>query len=420
MDDGHRLCSAISSSNEPDCEPSCIQDVVGKVQSAQVVRHRAPSSPRGLIDCAVQSFHIEHLDNASTTCSDQDAPDDLSAVSSEQPDELPAQCDATTSVAATKESKLLPEVHTATQPSCSMKPTFSQRADGSFLMELLSIDVELNTTCFSTEPLPDDMEFQPHIDVCVAIPEVQMLVFDPTARTPAGMCMAATAHKCRKVMDVPLGYDLKSKICAFSTTGRETLKERLYTNGCGEMPADVHLNYELRVSGTVSTCNHQAVLEVDIAFRCWLNDFAMGFLFEGEWWGLVVTQPPDAVLSKPESAEYELSYIENRIEEIGDTLSKIDSGILKSSCLSPLEAELVQLKKDAAMCEATLLYEASPGALHSDTQVAGSPQNNMLRRFLELYESLESAHQKALGVKHATSAGYLRGTPSRHTFQSLR
>jgi len=414
-EDGLRLCSETSSSHE-----SCVQVVAGKVQSAQVVGHLTPSSPRGVVDCDQQSFHTELSDSASTTGSDQDAPDESSADSSEQADELPVQGEST--IAVTRDSELLPEVHTATQPSCRMKPTFSQRSDGSFLMELLSIDVELNTTCFSTDPLPDELAFQPHIDLCVALPEVQTLVFDPTARTPAGMCMAASAHKCRKVMDVPLGYAMKSKICAFSTTGRETLKERLYTNGCRNMPADVHLNYELSVSGTASTRNHQLVLEVDIAFRCWLNDGAMGYLYEEEWWGLEVTQPSDAQWTPARASDYELLYIEHRIEEICqiDTLSEIDSGLLDSSCLSSLKAELVQLKKDAAMCEATLLPEESPDALHSDAQVAGSlPARVALeRRFLEVCQSLEIAHQK-IGVKQATLSGDLKGTPCRKTFQSF-
>jgi len=314
MDDSYRLSREISSSSAAEC---CRRFVAGKVQSSQGARHLTSASPRGLVDCSQQSFHAEQLshafsrlclDNASTTGSDQDAPDDSSAVSSEHPDELPVQGE--TIRAVTKNSELRPEVHTATQTSCSMKPTFSQQSDGSFLMELASIGVELNTTCFSTEPLPDDIEFQPHIDLYVVLPEAQMLVFDPIARTPAGMCMTTSAHKCRKVMDVPFGFDLKSKMCAFWTSGRETLKECLYTNGVRNMPADVHLNYELRVNGTVSTSNHQLVLEIDFAFRCWLSDSAMGYLYEGEWWGLVRTQPSDAVLSKPQSADHELSHIE--------------------------------------------------------------------------------------------------------------
>jgi len=395
MDDSHRFCMDISSSGAAQC---CRRFLSGKVQSSQGARHLTSVSPRGVVECDEQSFHAEHFDNASTTGSDQDLPDDSSAVSSEQPEEEPVQGEICRAV--TKNSELRPEVHTATQASCSMKPTFSQRSDGSFLMELPSIGVELNTTCFSTEPLPDDMEFQPHIDLYVVLPEAQMLVFDPIARTPTGMCMTTSAHKCRKVMDVPFGCDLKSKMCAFWTSGRETLKECLYTNGCRNMPADVHLNYELRVNGTVSTSNHQLVLEIDFALRCWLSDSAMGYLYEGEWWGLVRTQPSDAILSKPQSTD-DLSYMEHRMEEICDVLSRIDSGLLDSSCLSSVKADLGQLEKSVAMCEATLLYEASTGAMHAGTQVAGSPQNNMLRRFLELYQNLESAHHKALGVKQA-------------------
>jgi len=303
--------------------------------------------------------------------------------------------------AVNNDSVLPPQVHTATTASCDMRPTFSQRSDGSFLMELPSIDVGLNTTCFSTEPLPDGTDFQPHVDVCVVLPEVQLLVFNPTTRTPAGMCMAASAHKCTKVLDVPFGYDLVPKLCALSTSGSQTLKERLYTNGCRNMPADVHLNYELRVNGTVSTCSHQLVLEINFAFRCWLSDSAMGYLHEGEWWGLVATGGSDQVLSKPRSTDYELSYIEHRVEEIHDTLSKIDSGPLNASCLSSLKAELAQLEKNAEMCETTLLYEASPGESHGGTQVAESPQKNMLSRFLRLYRSLESAHYKAVDIKQA-------------------
>ena len=78
------------------------------------------------------------------------------------------------------------------------------------------------------------------------------------------------------------------------------------------MHADVDLNYELRFSGSVSTSNHQLVLEIDFAFRCWLSDSAMGYLHEGEWWGLVVTRSSDEVLSKPLGTDYELSYIEPR------------------------------------------------------------------------------------------------------------
>lgn len=373
-----------------------------KLQSAPLMSGFASRSPIGVVDCAAAFFPEEHLDNASTTGSEQDHLDVASASGSEQ------SCDESAVLGETlretkNDTELQAEVHTTSQASCEVRPTFSQRTDGSFVMELPSIDAKINTTCFATEPLPADTEFRPNVDVCLAFPEVELLVFDPVARTPAGMCMAASAHKCVKVLDVPLGYSLISRIATQSTSGKETLKERLYTNGCRNRHSDVDLNYELRVSGSVSTSNHQLILEIDFAFRCWLSESAMGYLHEGEWWGLVATQPfiGTEALTTQQSTEFELSYMEHRAEEIYDTLSSAHSGTMSATCLSSLQAELAQLEKDAEICE-SLFHDAcldgSPGS-RGVTKVAESPQKNMVRRFLNLYQRLEQAQYKAIDIK---------------------
>jgi len=371
------------------------QHAAGKVQLAQVVS-QFDRSPIGVVDCAEGFFREEHSDNASTTGSVQDQLDVASAAGSEQScEELPALGETPQNVK--KDIELPAQVHTSTQASCDVRPTFVQRSDGSFVMELPSINAEINTTCFATEALPTEIDFRPHIDVCIAFPEAQLLIFDPVTRTPAGMCMASSAHKCIKVLDVPLGFNLNAKLCAHSTSGKQTLKERLYTNGCRNMHADVDLNYELRFSGSVSTSNHQLVLEIDFAFRCWLSDSAMGYLHEGEWWGLVVTRSSDEVLSKPLGTDYELSYIEHRVEEIYDTLSSV-SGSVSASRLSLLKAELAQLENNAEMCE-SLFHDACLDESRGGAQVADSPQKNILHRFLNLYQRFEKVQYKAVEVE---------------------
>lgn len=355
------------------------------------------ASPIGVVDCAAARFFREdHSDIASTTGSTVGSEQslDVASVTSETP-----RCvkeDVALLPPMARQCSPSPTVHTATQASCDLKPSFTQRSDGSFLMELSHIDVKMSTTCFATEPLPDETDFRPLVDACVVFPEVQLLVFDPATRKPAGMCMAASTHKCLKVLDVPLGYDLNARICAYSTSGTQTLKERLYTNGCQNRHADVDLNYELRANGYVSTSNHQLVLEVDFSFRCWLSDSAMGFLHEGEWWGLVVSRPSEMVLSNTQSNDYELSYIEHRLEEISDTLSS--SGSMSASCLSSLKSELAQLEKNGEMLEMSLFYDASPDQPHGATEVGESPKKSMLRRFLKLYENFKKAQYKAVEI----------------------
>jgi len=436
-------------------------------------KHSDPS-PRGavacdnewvqfLVDCAEGSD--EHSDSSSTTGSVQDQPGDSPEIGSEQsdtPNLSPFNSDVLPSDAATSRPEALssdvlpsdaatsrpealssdvlpsdaatprPEVHCATHMTCDLTPTFAQRSDGSFVMELPGFNAEFNTMTFATEPLPSDFDdFQPRVDVGVVLPEVQLVVFDPLTRTPAGMCMAASVHKCVKLLEVPYGFNLIAKLVANSINGTQTLKERLYTNGCRNMHADVNLNYELRVNGSVVTSNHRLVLEVDFAFRCWLGDSAMGYLHEEEWWGLVTQTEEDDVFStklnlvtqteeddvfstkldlvaqteegevssKRQSSDSELgcmlAYIEHRVGEMYETLST-DSGFSSSSLIA-LKAEVAQLEKRAEGCNVPLCRDARLDAcvdeLHNGTQATESVQKSMLRRLLQLYQSLENAHQ---------------------------
>jgi hypothetical protein len=372
------------------------QPVAGYRKAAQI---EVDCSPVGVVNCAgfaCPNGIEEHWDNASTICSDQDTVDDVSAVGF--PEESVAL--GLTPRDDKKDASPRPEIHTASQVSCDVRPNFVQRSDGSFTMKLPSINVEVNTTCFATEPLPSETDFQAHINDCVAFPEAQFVVFDPVTRTPAGMCMVASVHKCIKVFDAPFSYDLIAKLNAHSTKGTQTLEERLYTNGSETMPADVHLNYEVRVNGSVSTFKNQLVLEVDFTFQCSLNDSAMGFLHAGQWWGLKAARPVEEVPNKPQSAEFELSYIEHRVGEIHDTLLSTDSGSMSSSCWSALRDELALLQKNAELCEAPLLHSASPDDSPDGIQVAESVQRKRtLQRFLKLYRSFENAHYKAADLQ---------------------
>jgi hypothetical protein len=333
-------------------------------KASQSVRSASPSA-------AALSQHIlkqsnAYSDDSSTIASDQFSDDDCSVLGSEhlsdkeQSSEMLSEISQEAKSDAAMQQRILS--YTVSQISGEIQPTFAQRADGSFVMELPCAHVKINTNWLCDEAWSTGTDFQPRKEVSVVLPELERVVFDPLARTPVGMCMTASAHKCVKVLEVPHGHKLDSKICAKPASGSLILKDVLYTNGCRQAAADVALNFELTIHGHTSVCHHQLMLEVDFVCRCWLSDSALGYSLDGEWWGLLVTGPqleiadpsslatssPDVITCSPTAeTRDELDDMEHQAAEIHAELSRTNSCAMSPSCLASLKSTLARLELQA-------------------------------------------------------------------------
>lgn len=316
-------------------------------------------------------------------------------------------------------------------------------------MEFPGFGVKMTATCNPHHSSIHGLSyFKPDDDFYVTLPELQQVVFDPSARTPPGMCVTAGAHKRLKILEIPCDHDLKAKIRTNSPSGSLFLEDVQYVGSCRQVHSQAVLNYELRANGQASISqecdSHQLFVEFNFEVRCWLtgsmiassapctrvaepinhragassplasfdphardagptnhNAYVSSPRFDEvkpvcreevaapsqrapRSTAQRLSYPSEQALGQLEDTNNDLTDIEIRVEEIS---SDLPDAYAKD--IFVLKAELAQLETKAKQLETKGIDDVYTGELQSGKQMAKHAKKDMLLRFEQLYTRVD-------------------------------
>eukprot|EP00928_Gymnodinium_smaydae_P046471 TRINITY_DN30966_c0_g1_i1.p1 TRINITY_DN30966_c0_g1~~TRINITY_DN30966_c0_g1_i1.p1 ORF type:complete len:337 (+),score=52.31 TRINITY_DN30966_c0_g1_i1:102-1013(+) len=154
----------------------------------------------------------------------------------------------------------------------TVSPTFDRGPNNSFVMTMQPFQCVIATSCTPAPPSATGLApFHPQETLCVQIPEIQQVYFDPARDMPPQGVMNARVVKHGAVLEVPSGTGMNAQIKTNSPHGALVLEDYHEYNGYKQKVGETTLHYRLQVEGHLSVnkgggnCGSDR-LEVDLVF----------------------------------------------------------------------------------------------------------------------------------------------------------
>mmetsp|Transcript_55739 Transcript_55739/g.104889 ORF Transcript_55739/g.104889 Transcript_55739/m.104889 type:complete len:425 (+) Transcript_55739:88-1362(+) len=329
-------------------------------------------------------------------------------------------------------------------------PSFERGADGTYIMDLPGLDVNVTTSCNPAPKFLDGITFyRPQLDLLVQLPGMQRVVFDPRCQSPASLCKRAAVPNHLMVLELPREHSLDVKLNTDAPRGRLTIEDVQMVGNRRQVFSDAILNYEVIANGRLSLQHDgryaQVHIDFDFEFRCWLGGSVCGALAPEQAHDLLLEVPP--LLPQPAS-HFGLDFAAREKVNLPNTASTSAANTFDpepaacqglpgrggrvSRCLSlhsehalnllsdtheqllqieqsvaditlalqgrvgleqamHLKSDLSQLEAKAKRLETKGIDDVYTGELNSGRQLAKDTKKDMLRRLEELFVIMEDA-----------------------------
>lgn len=161
-----------------------------------------------------------------------------------------------------------PETEVFIEVLPQLEPNFARGPNGTFIMELSHIVVQLATTC--NPPLPQNSGMhKPYEEFVIQFPEMTQVVFDPHTQTPPNALAQAMTVKRGTVLKVPREIGVNTQLKTNSPYGSLVLEDVQIINGVNQTKVGENaLHYRLQVDGHLEAHDDGGIqcVEVDLQF----------------------------------------------------------------------------------------------------------------------------------------------------------